>query len=66
MVLRPREPSIYGRARKEPRREHVSTLEAVADVLVALGEPEETRAQLRRVMRTMVQRARDAQAKDEA
>jgi DTW domain-containing protein YfiP len=60
IVLNPREPSIYGRIRKEPRKEFVSTLEAVADVLVALGEPEETRTSLRRAMRTMVQRARDA------
>jgi hypothetical protein len=60
IVLRPREPSIYGRMRKEPRREWVSTLEAVAESLPVLGEPEETRTQLRRLMRTMVQRARDA------
>jgi DTW domain-containing protein len=60
IVLNPSEPSIYGRIRKEPRREYVSTLEAVADVLPALGEPEEVRAHLRRAMRTMVQRARDA------
>ncbi len=60
--LNPREPSIYGRARREPRREYVSTLEAIADVLVALGEPEETRTQLRKLMRTMVQRARDSMA----
>ncbi len=59
VVLNPREPSIYGKLRKEPRREYVSTLEAVADVLPALGEPEEVRSQLRRAMRTMVQRARD-------
>jgi DTW domain-containing protein YfiP len=60
ILLNPGEPSIYGRIRKEPRKEYVSTLEAVADVLVALGEPEETRASLRRAMRTMVQRARDS------
>lgn len=60
IALRPSEPSIYGRARREPRREYVSTLEAVAEVLVALGEPEDVRAQLRKLMRTMVQRARDA------
>ena len=36
-----------------------STPEAVADALPALGESEETRAQLRRLMRTMVQRHRD-------
>ena len=63
VVLRPREPSIYGRARKEPRREYVSTLEAVADVLPALGESEATREQLRRLMRTMVQRHRDRQTR---
>lgn len=60
VVLRPTEPTIYGRMRKAPRREWVSTLEATADALVALGEPEEIRAQLRGLMRTMVQRARDA------
>jgi len=62
VVLAPPEPSIYGRMRKEPRREYVSTLEAVADVLVALGEEEDVRTQLRRAMRTMVQRARDHHA----
>ncbi|MBL8604319.1 MAG: DTW domain-containing protein [Myxococcales bacterium] len=59
-VLHPREPGIYGKLRKEPRREAVSTLEAVAEVLVANGEPEGTRDTLRKLMRTMVQRARDA------
>lgn len=59
VLLTPTEPSIYGRMRKEPRREYVSTLEAVADTLVELGEGEDVRGQLRRSMRTMVQRARD-------
>ena len=59
IVLKPREPSMYGRLRKEPRREWVSTLEAVADVLPALGEPEEVRTNLRRLLRTLLQRARD-------
>jgi DTW domain-containing protein YfiP len=64
--LVPREPSMYGKLRKEPRREWVSTLEAVADVLPALGTEadrethEATRQELRRVMRTMLQRTRDA------
>ncbi len=62
VVLRPREPGIYGRLRQEPRREHVSTLEAVADALVGNGEPGAVRDDLRRIMRTMVQRARDAKA----
>ena len=64
-VLHPREPGIYGKLRKEPRREAVSSLEAVAEVLVANGEPEAVRDGLRRVFRTMVQRARDARREAE-
>jgi DTW domain-containing protein YfiP len=60
IILEPKEPSIYGAMRKEPRREYVSTLEAVAETLEALGEPASVKADLRRVFRTMVQRARDA------
>lgn len=60
VLVRPSEPSIYGKLRKAPRAEWVSTLEAVAEVLPALGEPPEVRDQLRRTLRTMVQRARDA------
>lgn len=59
LVLRPREAGIYGRVRKEPSPLSVSTLEAVAEALVANGEPAETRDALRRWMRTLVQRARD-------
>ena len=62
ILLSPREPSMYGRLRREPRREWVSTLEAVADVLPALGEPEQARDSLRRLLRTLLQRARDAGA----
>lgn len=61
IALRPAEPSIYGRARREPRREYVSTLEAVAEVLPALGESQEVSTTLKKLMRTMVQRARDAE-----
>jgi DTW domain-containing protein len=59
IVVHPHEPSIYGRLRREPRREAVSTLEAVAAALVGLGEAPEVAVDLRRAMRTMVQRARD-------
>lgn len=59
LVLRPQEPSMYGRLRKSPRKEWVSTLEAIADVLPALGEPPEVRTSLRRLLRTLLQRARD-------
>jgi DTW domain-containing protein len=60
LTLLPREPSIYGTLRREPKRQYLSTLESVAEALVAAGEPAETRAELRRLFRTMVQRARDA------
>ncbi|MEZ5564540.1 MAG: tRNA-uridine aminocarboxypropyltransferase [Gammaproteobacteria bacterium] len=59
LVLKPRETSMYGRLRKSPRKEWMSTLEAIADVLPALGEPEAARANLRRLLRTLLQRARD-------
>ena len=60
IVMTPREASMYGRLRKEPRRDYVSTLEAIADVLPALGEPDAVRDNLRRLLRTLLQRARDA------
>jgi DTW domain-containing protein YfiP len=60
LTLRPREPSIYGTLRPEPRRDYVSTLEAVGAALTAVGEDPSLEAALRRVFRTLVQRARDA------
>jgi DTW domain-containing protein YfiP len=59
IALRPAAPSIYGRMRREPRREHVSTLEAVGAALTALGEDPTIETELGKLMRTMVQRARD-------
>jgi DTW domain-containing protein YfiP len=59
IALRPRQPSIYGKMRREPRREHVSTLEAVGAALTGLGEDPAIEAELTRLMRTMVQRVRD-------
>jgi DTW domain-containing protein len=63
LTLLPREPSIYGNLRREPRPAYLSTLESVADALMVLGEEQATREQLRRLFRTMVQRARDLKAK---
>lgn len=62
VVLHPKEPSIYGRLRKAPRREALSTVESVAEALVGNGEAEGIRTDLRRAFRTMLQRARDASA----
>lgn len=38
LVLHPSRPSLYGRLRREPRRESLSTIESVAEALEALGE----------------------------
>lgn len=60
MSLTPKQPSIYGRLRAEPRRSYISTLEAAAAALTLCGEPPEIEAGLLRVFRTLVQRVRDA------
>jgi DTW domain-containing protein len=60
ILLHPKEPSAYGRLRKQPSNQHVSTLEAVALSLDGLGEDEAVGNNLRRLFRTLCQRARDA------
>lgn len=61
LTLHPKQSSIYGRLRAEPRREFVSTLESVAAGLTLCGESPEIEAGLHRVFRTLVQRVRDAE-----
>lgn len=51
--------SIYGRVRKEPKPGYLSTLEATAAALDALGEKPDVSGNLRRTFRTLVQRLRD-------
>jgi DTW domain-containing protein len=58
--LTPKQPSIYGRLRAEPRRDFVSTLESVTAALTLCGEAPEIEADLARIFRTLVQRVRDA------
>ncbi len=65
-VMNSTEAGLYGRLRREPRVGCVSSLEAAADALDALGEDPELRTHLRFVMRTMVQRARDSHPKTKA
>ncbi|MBA2320378.1 MAG: DTW domain-containing protein [Deltaproteobacteria bacterium] len=60
LLIRPKEPSIYGRVRREPRKEMISTLETAAETLTANGEDPGVATHLRALMRAMVQRARDA------
>jgi hypothetical protein len=55
LVLHPSRPSLYGKLRKEPRRESLSTIESVAEALEALGEeprvPETLRAHFQELLR---------------
>jgi DTW domain-containing protein YfiP len=60
VILHPKAPSAYGRLRKQPSNQHVSTLEATALALDGLGEEPDVGEQLRKVFRTLCQRARDA------
>lgn len=60
VILHPANPSAYGRIRKQPSNQHVSTLEAVALALDGLGEKPEISEQLQKLFRTLCQRARDA------
>lgn len=53
---------IYGRLRREPKPGYVSTLEAAAMALDALGEKPEPGQAMRRAFRTLVQRLRDQKA----
>lgn len=60
IVIAPKTPSLYGKLRKEPRKEGLSTLEAVAFLLSRLeGKPDIERAMLSS-FRRMLQRYRDS------
>lgn len=48
LILTPSRPSLYGRLRREPRRECLSTIESIAETLEALGEAPEVSRTLRR------------------
>lgn len=56
-VLRPDRPSLYGRMRKEPRRECLSTLESVGRALTALGEHPKVEEGLLDVFRALLKAA---------
>ncbi|MBN1959737.1 MAG: DTW domain-containing protein [Deltaproteobacteria bacterium] len=64
LTLSPKEPSIYGAVRTEPRKQYISTIEAAGAALYALGEPEIIDKKLKRVFRTLLQRYRDQHSSD--
>ena len=59
VVLGPKQPSLYGKLRREPRREALSTLESVGILLSRLENKPETEMALIRTFRTLLQRYRE-------
>lgn len=57
-VLSPHTPSLYGKTRKEPRRECLSTIESIGQALVALGEPDKTNEKLTNLFAEFLQKLR--------
>jgi len=62
IALKPTQPSLYGKLRREPRREGLSTLESAALVLSRLENRPEIEKTLLSTFRRMLQRYRSALA----
>ena len=58
-ILQSSRPSLYRELRKEPRRECLSTIESIAETLVALGEPQSTGEELRKLFSQLLDRQRN-------
>lgn len=61
-ILIPSGPSLYGQLRSEPRKECLSTLEAITESLEALGDNPEAKKQLTALFRRLLQKYRDLKA----
>lgn len=59
IVIRPRQHSLYGKLRKEPRSECLSTIESIAYTLEIFGESDQVSADLLASFRRLLQRYRD-------
>ncbi len=59
-VIRPSQPSLYGKLRREPRREGLSTLEAAAFLLARIEQRPEIETAMLSTFRRMLQRYRDS------
>jgi DTW domain-containing protein len=62
-VLNPKAPSRYGKLRKEPRRESVSTLEATAILMSRLEGRPDLQTRMIACFDTLLQRYRDSRKK---
>lgn len=58
-VIFPRQASLYGRLRQEPRKECVSTIESIAYTLEVLGESPDVSQELLSAFRRLLQKYRD-------
>jgi DTW domain-containing protein YfiP len=58
MVLQPAKPSLYGKLRKEPRRESVSSIEAIAETLAILDDNQELAQQILVPFRKLLEKAK--------
>lgn len=63
VVLNSPNKSLYKELRKEPRRECLSTIESVAEILEALKEPTDTSAGLKKAFGTLLDRKRELMKK---
>src|SRR3954471_12430053 len=62
VILGPAKPSLYGKLRREPRRDGLSTIEAAAMLLAALEKRPDIEATLSASFERMLARYREAQA----
>lgn len=62
IAIRPQQPSLYGKLRREPRREGLSTIEAAAFVLSRLERRPEIETRMKQTFARMLARYRAAQA----
>jgi DTW domain-containing protein YfiP len=66
VVLGPRQPSRYGKLRKEPRRDGLSTIEAAAMLMARLERNPEIETALNASFERMLQRYREAHPRSQA
>ena len=62
VILNPAKPSLYGKLRREPRRDGLSTIEAAAMLLAALEKRPEIAATLNGAFERMLAKVREARA----
>src|SRR5436305_9625279 len=62
IILGPAKPSLYGKLRREPRRDGLSTIEAAAMLLAALAKRPAIEATLNASFERMLEKYREAQA----